>query len=349
LTLDDYLLNRGFILSLGLVMLVRAVYLLRDEEQVLFGRSRKKGGSRGSRTASSPGITNIVVTPQTQANLGWQLAQIGSIAKAEVKLQRRRLAVLDLMLTILAFPVMTALIISGDSNQAAQNLVESGIITAEEAAQRIASSATPLTFAPIYLALLLMVPPIAAELIPKDRQLGVWELLETTPLSMPVYLAGKVLGFWLSGLIGLVSIMLISMVAWRFILGPFAVMPVLGMWLVGGGSILVINGGLSVLLAAGQRSRRWAAFIGLTFAIVSVIMFSGAIGADAADFFYLNNLARPALLDYYMLSSLQQAISSNVSSITEYKDVWLTISAGFAQLLLIGLIMWRWLVYRNGR
>jgi hypothetical protein len=46
---------------------------------------------------------------------------------------------------------------------------------------------------------------------------------------------------------------------------------------------------------------------------------------------------------------LQQAISSNVSSITEYKDVWLTISAGFAQLLLIGLIMWRWLVYRNGR
>jgi hypothetical protein len=110
LTLDDYLLNRGFILSLGLVMLVRAVYLLRDEEQVLFGRSRKKGGSRGSRTASSPGITNIVVTPQTQANLGWQLAQIGSIAKAEVKLQWRRRAVLVLMLTILAFPVMTALI-----------------------------------------------------------------------------------------------------------------------------------------------------------------------------------------------------------------------------------------------
>ncbi len=89
--------------------------------------------------------------------------------------------------------------------------------------------------------------------------------------------------------------------------------------------------------------------MGIILAFVSIVMFSASVGAKTVDFFYLNNLARPAVLDYFMLSSLQQAISSNISSITEYKDVWLTIGAGLGQLLLAGVIMWRWLVYRNGR
>jgi pimeloyl-ACP methyl ester carboxylesterase len=349
LTLDDYLLNRGLILALGLLMVVRGVYLLRNEEEVLFGRSRKSQTQVSSQVQHGTGLTNIIVTPESRANWGWYLAQIGSIARAELRLQWRRRAMLVLMLTLLVFPVLTAFIISGDSNQTAQSLVESGIITAEEARERIASAVTPFTFAPVYLAMLLMVPTIAAELIPKDRQLGVSELLESTPLTIPVYLVGKVLGFWLSGLVGLVSIMLVSMAAWRLILGPFAMLPVFGMWLVGGGSILIINGGLAVVLAAGQQSRRWAAFVGLIFAIGSVIMFSAAIGAKAVDFLYLNNLARPALLDYYMLASIRNAIASNIVSITESNDVWLTIAAGFAQLLLVGLLMWRWLVFRRGR
>lgn len=349
LPLDDYMLNRGLIVGLGLIMLIRAVYLLRDEEQVLFGRPGKRIGSNKNPKPPAMGMTNVLVTPESRANLGWSLAQVGSIVRAELRLQWRRRAMLVLMLTILVFPILVAFVIGGDVNTAAQSLIEAGIITPEEARERVANAVAPFTFAPIYLAMIMMVPPIAAELIPKDRQLGVSELLESTPLSIPVYLAGKVLGFWVSSLIGLVSVMLISMVAWRLILGPYAVQPVLGMWLIGGGGILVLNGSLAVLLAAGQQSRRWAALIGLVLAVVSTIMFSSAVGAEAVDFLYLNNLARPALLDYFMLTSLRNSLPTSIISIVALEDVWLTIVIGFGQLFLTAVIMWRWLVHRNGR
>jgi hypothetical protein len=228
-------------------------------------------------------------------------------------------------------------------------MVEAGIYTAEEARNMVARSVAPFTFAPIYMALLLMVPPIAAELIPKDHQLGVSELLESTPLTTPVYLAGKVLGFWISSLAGLAGVMLISMAVWRVILGPFAVTPVLETWIIGSGTILVINGGLSVLLAAGQRSRRWAALIGLLIALLSVMMFSTAVGSTTADFFYYNNLSRPALLDYYMLASLRDSITTKIVAFAGPEDIRLVILAGFAQLLLVGGFMWGWLEYKRGK
>jgi hypothetical protein len=244
---------------------------------------------------------------------------------------------------------MTALLLGGDTNETVSVMVEAGIYTSEDARNMIARSVMPFTFAPVYMALLLMVPPIAAELIPKDRQLGVTELLESTPLTTSVYLAGKVLGFWVSALAGLAGVMLISMAAWRVILGPFSVGPVLETWLIGSGTIVVINGGLTVLLAAGQRSRRWAALLGLLIALLSVMMFSTAFGSTTADFFYYNNLSRPALLDYYMLASLNNSITTKIVAFTGPEDIRLTISAGLTQLLLAGCFMWTWLEYKRGR
>jgi hypothetical protein len=80
------------------------------------------------------------------------------------------------------------------------------------------------------LPLLIGIPPIFAETIPLDRQHKLRELLETKPLTKTTYLAGKVLGLWVSLGIGLLVCALLYGVAARFLFGAFDLLLYTAVW-----------------------------------------------------------------------------------------------------------------------
>ena len=97
-----------------------------------------------------------------------------------------------------------------------------------------------------------------ADMIPKDRQTGVRELLDALPISRGIYLAGKLIGAWLALLSSLVIVGLVAPTFWFLRVGPFDLGPYLEMWLFGGVSLVIINTGISILLSVGQPTRRRA-------------------------------------------------------------------------------------------
>ncbi len=115
---------------------------------------------------------------------------------------------------------------------------------------------------------LTMFPMIMAEAAPRDRQFGVRELLDSLPVSAPVYLAGKVLGAWISVVGPVLAVMVGAGVVWRLAIGPYQVGPFLAMMFFGVVLLIVLNGSLTVLAAAGQPNATRALLAGLVCVII---------------------------------------------------------------------------------
>ncbi len=336
--LADYALNRGVVLLAGLGFFLMALHQLRDEERVLLGTNRRgrAGVGAGIVSEGGEGWFAAAVNPSSRQRF---LAQLFIITRNEFRLQWRRRATVVIVLSVTIFPVLTALLIRSGGQEIIGPMVEAGVFSAREAQERLTQSIIAFSFAPLYTTLLLLVPPVVAEMIPKDRQLGVAELFDSTPLSTGAYLGGKLLGMWLSLLMGMLLNFFLTFVAWRWLLGPVLLLPLLETWLFACGTVLLLNGGLAVFLSAGLRQRRWAVLIGLGVAIASLINLGTSLPHNL--FFYLNP-ARPAFLDYYALRVFSQ-LSSLLNVTTEMGDVWLTILGGLVELVLVGSLAWVWL------
>ncbi|MBK9050820.1 MAG: alpha/beta fold hydrolase [Chloroflexi bacterium] len=337
LSLADYALNRGVVLLAGLGFFLLALRQLRDEERVLLGTHRRGRARAGSGVVreGGEGWFAAAVNPSFPQRF---LAQLFIITRNEFRLQWRRRATLVIILSATVFPVLMALLMRGGGQEMLQPLVEAGVFSAREAQERLTQSIIAFSFAPMYTILLLLVPPVVAEIIPKDRQLGVTELFDSTPLANTAYLGGKLLGMWLSLLVGMLLNFLITWLAWRWLLGPVLLLPMLETWLFACGTVLLLNGGLAVFLSAGLRTRRWAVLIGIGVAMVALVNLGASLPHNL--FFYLNP-ARPAFLDYYALRAFSQISTLNVT--TEIKDVWLTIGGGLVELAVAGFLAWVWL------
>lgn len=336
--LADYALNRGVVLLAGLGFFLMALRQLRDEERVLLGTNRRGRARAGAGVVreGEGGWFAAAINPSF-----WQrfLAQLFVITRNEFCLQWRRRATLVIILSTTVFPILMAMLIRGGGQDMIQPMVEAGVFSAREAQERLTQSILAFSFAPMYTILLLLVPPVVAEIIPKDRQLGVAELFDSTPLSSVAYLAGKLLGMWFSLLFGLCLNFLITLVTWRWVLGPVLLLPMLETWLFAAGSVLLLNGGLAVFLSAGLRHRRGALLIGIGVAMMALINLGTSLPHNL--FFYLNP-ARPAFLDYYALRAFAQ-IGSLLNVTTEMRDVWLTILGGLVELAVAGFLAWIWL------
>ena len=336
--LADYALNRGVVLLAGLGFFLMALRQLRDEERVLLGTNRRGRARAGAGVVreGEGGWFAAAINPSF-----WQrfLAQLFIITRNEFRLQWRRRATLVIILSATVFPVLMAVLMRGGGQDVIQPMVEAGVFSAREAQERLTQSIIAFSFAPMYTILLLLVPPVVAEMIPKDRQLGVAELFDSTPLSSVAYLAGKLLGMWFSLLFGLCLNFLITLVAWRWLLGPVLILPMLETWLFAAGSVLLLNGGLAVFFSAGLRHRRGAVLIGIGVAMMALINLGASLPHNL--FFYLNP-ARPAFLDYYALRAFAQ-IGNSLNVTTEMRDVWLTILGGLVELAVAGFLAWIWL------
>ncbi len=279
--------------------------------------------------------------------MGKGLAQLPGIIWYEFLLHWRRRALVIVFLSALAIPIVGGLTARRDMNEINGSWVQTGQYSTEDAERVMTTSLTLLLWSPMYLVFLLVLPIAAADSIPRDRQLGVYELLNSLPLTLPIYLIGKLLGLWLSLLVGTIGGLVVVGTFWWFVIGPFNLPALLELGVVAALPLAFIQSGIALLSAAGQTTGRRAILVGV---IVGMIGLSVLLpGLQSTDPFWRNfNPSRPVLFIYYIWVRANAPVPGNYPA-PDLTDVWATLGWGAVQLALIGLLIWAWLKWRQER
>jgi ABC-type transport system involved in multi-copper enzyme maturation permease subunit len=271
-------------------------------------------------------------------------SQVSGIIRYEFLMHWRRRALLGVMLGMAVVPIVLVLLF-GESNLAEirRAWVTSGGVETEVVRQLTTRYVLIDSTMSLYIVLLLMLPVIAADSIPKDRQLGVRELLDSLPQSTGTYLLGKVLGFWAAASVGTAGAMVITGVGLWLLVGAFQIERYLTTWLVLFIGVGLINAGLSIVLAAGQATRRRAIFIGVTFAVLCMIANVGTFGR-ANTLWAIANPGRQAITSYYFFAAW---FNTGLTQLVTEQDVVLALAAGAAELIAVGGAATLWLRRRE--
>lgn len=257
------------------------------------------------------------------------LIQTAAVAYYEFRMQWRRRAMLVMILAMLVTTVIPVLVIGHEiSNK--ENI--------DEKVKTVSTTGViGITFIPIGALLAAVLPFVVVDVIPKDRQLGVSEVLDSTPLSPGAYLTGKLLGAWISIFVCVTSVVLVVGILWRLLIGPFNVGKCLEVWWFGLVSMIVINIGLSILLTAGQSDARRAVLVIILF----FVLLPGVLGLNpSGNWRDLFNPLRPGLFYRYAVLDPTRL---------KYLSISVTIGSGLMQLVLLWVIMWAWMRWRGGR
>jgi hypothetical protein len=334
----DYALNRAIMSLLGVWLITFALDQLRDEARLLWGTSRRKAARAGRQaaveTASEPERRMMAVRMVTGFPLAWR--QVGAMTVYEARMQWRRRT----MLAVLSWPIVVSVLLAF---VALNDLGGQGVLstTAQATAlvqHKTALALTAAAWLPLYVGLLTL-PTVVADVIPKDRQLGLGDLVDTLPFTAGTYLAGKVFSVWLAVIGFLLGAMVLIGAAWWLVIGPFDVALYLRMWLGGALPLALVNSGLAVFLAAGLNTRRYAAVVGLSLTMLGI----ATMFTDYASPF-LNGLspARPALFRYF----LREIIPALASSASLESVLW-AIGVGGAEMALAWVGAWVWMRKRE--
>jgi len=249
--------------------------------------------------------------------------------------RRRGLVVITLaIILMLGF----SMVILGDSMRQANSI--------DPELYRRAVTATIIfsTWAPIGVSLAIILPIIVADTIPLDKQYGVRDLLDSIPMVSGVYLIGKLLGVWVSVLVGLGAVMLLSGIGWWIVGGPYNIISYFEMWIVGVAGIAILNSGLGVLVCATQPNRRSAILISVALVCISGSMLG-------SDLMRIASPIRGAILSYYLFN-VRQSISSEAISpamLSSVSAVMLTIFVGIIELAAGWALMTGWMHWRDGK
>lgn len=184
------------------------------------------------------------------------------------------------------------------------------------------------SWAPVSLLLILFLPLLLADSIPRDRLLHMRELQRSTPAGVTPYLAGKIAGAWLSVMTILTGLMVVFGGIWYVLLGSFDLMIYLFMWLGAGGFLTLTNGIAGLLLATPARTRQQA------FAIVATvvgggILYSVLIQPPAEQMIYI---MRVPLVNYFLQPGNHAP-----------NTIWLTVGVGLVQVGCLSVGAWWWL------
>ena len=266
------------------------------------------------------------------------ISQLSGILRYEVLLQRRQRMVTVVLVSTVVLPIVMY-VLFGQSNAAEiqRTWIAAGGISTEAALQVTTRYAILYSTITLYLITLLILPVVSADVIAKDRQHGVREVLDSLPLTTGTYLAGKVLSWSATIMIGMVAaLVVIAAVLWLLI-GPYHVRAFAAAWLAVGWGIGVVNSTISLLLAAGQPTRRRAIGVGVIFATLCLFA-NVALLTNTALWTNLLNPGRSALTLHYMLLSLtgrpvligptdQMANWSLIGGALEVAVVWVAVWA----------------------
>jgi ABC-type transport system involved in multi-copper enzyme maturation permease subunit len=189
---------------------------------------------------------------------------------------------------------------------------------------------------------LLILPVVAADVIAKDRQHGVREVLDSLPLTTGTYLAGKVLSWGASVTIGLVIALLITGAALWLLIGPYHITTFAAAWLAIGWGIGVVNSVISMLLAAGQPTRRRA--IGVAVIFAAVCLFANiSLLVDTGLWANLLNPGRSALTLHFLLLAMTETPLPFAD--TAQLASW-SLIGGVIEIAVVWTIVWAWLKKR---
>jgi hypothetical protein len=271
------------------------------------------------------------------------LFQLAGIIVYELRMQWRRrslpvlmagLAIMLLLGTILLKPMIDRAYFCSDPQSAM-------------CSDAFRLTATSFIWQAAILLLTLALPIVVAEVIPVDRHINMRELLDSLPLSREVYLAGKGLSIWAGLLIGMAGVALLDGWLGRSRHGPTSPVNYLHLWAFGLAPLALFISGASVLLAAGQPTRRRAAYIGVAVA---------GFGLFAPAFVRYNASWSPASLVHPGFFIAKQSGLVQVFAQAEFGTpltitvpIPLLVTTGAVQLVLIWLIVWLWLRWKEGR
>ena len=271
------------------------------------------------------------------------LRQMLAMAGVEFQLHWRRRALLVITLSLLVLPTLSAVFVRGELAASGGTATALGPIGRDSTTVAIVYG----TWGALYVVLAVLLPPVVAEAIPRDRQLGVRELLDSLPLTAGAYLAGKLLGAWLALAAALGAAMLVIGALWLVLVGRFSPGPYLHLWLVGALGLALINAALGVLLAGTQPNRRRAVLVGVAVSMVVLFFLGTDLQRDSDTARFLLSPARPALFNYYLFGWLE--VPPQFGTVVTARHVWLTLLAGAGQCAAIAGALWAWLRWREHR
>ncbi len=198
-----------------------------------------------------------------------------------------------------------------------------------------------------YILLLVMGGLTVADMVPRDRQLGVSTLLDGAPLTRFTYLIGKLCGAWAALLVGLMAAMVVVGVLGWLIVGPYEIGVYVRMWIGGLVPLGLLHVGLCLLLTALVSTPRKAIMLSLVYGVVCVLLLQGSGDLSAATTWGLLNPARPYALYYYWFGWMAEI--SFILTRIGYAEARGSIVLGVLELSLVGLFVWAWLRAHEGR
>lgn len=269
------------------------------------------------------------------------LAQCIAIARYEFLMLWRQRAAPVLTLSLVALPVFFAFFVYGDAaNENLSLLDKMSAAQIQEYAIFITSTVQFFSWAAAYLILIVLAPLMMSEIIPKDRQYGVREILDALPLGAGTYLNGKMLGGVAVALSGLVAAMIIVTIFWKIMFREIYLPMILSAWLGGGGALILLNTTTAILLAAGQPTRKRAFAISAFFTFACLVLMTVAVASHDGVIDYawweIASPARSAFYSYFIDGTFE-AMSGSIYS-TNFDSVaalWQTVGVGLVELAIL--------------
>jgi ABC-type transport system involved in multi-copper enzyme maturation permease subunit len=274
--------------------------------------------------------TNVIRAPSA-------LTQLGGMLRYEFLLQWRRRTMLIMTLPIVVVSSIMPLFTGGFMRNTGAAQIASGL-SAGEVQRQLAQAILPTIAPSLYVILILLMPVVVSDVIPKDRQHGTRELLDSLPLPIGVYLIGKLLSMCLIVWASLGITMIVIGAMWWFSSGPYDLGIYLGMWVIVVAPLTLINPGVGLLIAAGQPNRRRGVIVSSIFTMACVYL---VINLNSQITFWdVLNPGRPILMAYYFGVDAYGFSPS-------WGDVLLSIGAGLLEVGLVGSGAWLWIRWRS--
>lgn len=152
---------------------------------------------------------------------------------------------------------------------------------------------TFLTFPALICVVVFIFPVAASECIPVDKHHRTIELIDSLPVTPVEYLAGKLLGYWLAGLMIILVAALINGGLWWLTLPGYDIIRYGELWFVAA-LVFMINSGIGILLGGTQPNRIRAAALVICVLIAATVLLAGA--DDARQPTSVLSFANPAHL-----------------------------------------------------
>jgi ABC-type transport system involved in multi-copper enzyme maturation permease subunit len=269
-----------------------------------------------------------------------RFTQLNGIIRSEVILQWRQRMLTGVMLSVIALP-LAMYVLFGQSNAAEvqRTWLTAGGITTAAALNVTTRYAIMYAAMSIYLIALLVLPIISADVIARDRQHGVRELLDGLPITSGTYLAGKLLGWWVAAGSGLLVALVVVGAGLWVLIGPYHLDQFTAMWLAFGWGIGLVNSGLSLLIASGQPTRRRAIIIAVVFAALCLFANISLIG-QSGPLWNAFSPGRHAISIHFIMEAWRDQITVQVSPTS---DVIWSLIGGVIEVGAVWLIVWAWM------